>query len=357
MSYASATSVTSPSPPPGFVHAAVITPCVTLALIGTACSSALIPIAVVLFYFSTAKSRRRPLFILNTLMIILGLVLGCLNAFIQMTILHGRYVRPELSTLYTLLIILIPTLADSVLLMRVVTVYPPRELRLGRFIVVYGPITTVKLARLVVDILFIVKWTRAVFDHSTNTYQAGQQAWGTPFPKLAWFLQLADSTYASTLFLSRLREGRMNSHQLRARASAARTRSVESEGTATSYYYRLRTLFWISVSNFVFPVILNLVQLILAFRNPDFLDGAYVLIVNNYISVIGVLLATIWSTSTKVQGVHSPDSTLQVADADGVGTQSPRFAPTVVGDDADDIELFTSTPTADVRYTGVEPDA
>ncbi len=102
--------------------------------------------------------------------------------------------RPELSTLYTILTILIPTLADSVLLMRVVTVYPPRELRLGRFIVVYGPIATVKLSRLVVDILFIVKWTRAVFDHSANTYQAGQQAWGTPFPRLAWFLQLADST-------------------------------------------------------------------------------------------------------------------------------------------------------------------
>lgn len=126
---------------------------------------------------------------------------------------------------------------------------------------------------------------------------------------------------------------------------------------SASYYDRLRTLFWISVSNFVFPVILNLAQLILAFRNPNFLDGAYVLIVNNYISVIGVLLATIWSTSTKVQGVHSTGSTLQIADADGAATQSPRFAPTVVGDDVDDIELFTSTPTADVRYAGVEPNA
>lgn len=42
-------------------------------------------------------------------------------------------------------------------------------------------------------------------------------------------------SYASTLFLSRLREGRMNSHRLRGRASAGRTRSAGSEETASQY--------------------------------------------------------------------------------------------------------------------------
>lgn len=68
---------------------------------------------------------------------------------------------------------------------------------------------------------------------------------------------------------------------------------------AVSYYDRLKTLFWISVSNFVFPVILDLALLVLAFRDAAFLDGAYVLMVSNYVDIVGVLLATIWTTSTK----------------------------------------------------------
>ena len=88
----------------------------------------------------------------------------------------------------------------------------------------------------------------------------------------------------------------------------------------------------------MFPVILNLAQLILAFRNPDFLSGAYVLLVNNYVTIIGVLLATIWSAGTKPQARTSID------DTGGVATQSPRFAPTIVSEDVDHVEL--STPSA-----------
>lgn len=65
------------------------------------------------------------------------------------------------------------------------------------------------------------------------------------------------------------------------------------------YVARLKALFWIGVSNFVFPVILNLVQLIFVFRDPSFLDGSYVFMVNTYVQIIGVLLATMWSTGTR----------------------------------------------------------
>ena len=132
-------------------------------------------------------------------------------------------------------------------------------------------------------------------------------------------------SYASILFLFRLREGR-HTHRRRLSipgvsndtnlseatksqcplrpglgwVSSPRPRPHRSrDGPAVSYYDRLKTLFWISVSNFVFPVVLDLALLVLAFREGSFLDGAYVLLVSNYVDIVGVLLATIWTTSTK----------------------------------------------------------
>ncbi len=62
---------------------------------------------------------------------------------------------------------------------------------------------------------------------------------------------------------------------------------------------RLRTLFWIATSNFVIPVMLNLTQLIYVFRDLEFLHGTYIFLVNNYVQIIGVLLATVWSSGTQ----------------------------------------------------------
>ena len=40
-------------------------------------------------------------------------------------------------------------------------------------------------------------------------------------------------------------------------------------------------------------------QLIFVFRDANFLLGSYVYIVNTYVQIIGVLLATIWCTGTR----------------------------------------------------------
>ena len=64
-----------------------------------------------------------------------------------------------------------------------------------------------------------------------------------------------------------------------------------------SYISRLNTLFWIAVSNFVFPVILNIVQLIFAYQDPDFSHGICIFLANNYVGAIGALFATVWCSS------------------------------------------------------------
>ncbi|PIL26388.1 hypothetical protein GSI_12145 [Ganoderma sinense ZZ0214-1] len=290
-----------PPPPPGY--AAALDPAIKFLLIGTACSATLIPLAVLLFFFSDAAFRRRPLFILNVLIIALGFVEGALNIYIQTRSMLAKPVPVGFSIAFACLEVLVPMLADTVLLLRVVAVYHPKQLQSAACVAgIYVPITAIKIARMTVEILFVVQWTQAITHHGQqNSLFAAQEAWSSPYPKAAWVLQLVDSTYASILFLARLREGR-HTHRHQLSIPGVTNDTTLSEATKISYYDRLKTLFWISVSNFVFPVVLDLALLVLAFRDASFLDGAYVLMFSNYADIVGVLLATIWTTSTKPPG-------------------------------------------------------
>lgn len=60
-----------------------IRPSLGFILVGTIFSSMLIPILVVLFYFSTPNLRKQPIFIANVISILLGIVLGIYNAQLE----------------------------------------------------------------------------------------------------------------------------------------------------------------------------------------------------------------------------------------------------------------------------------
>ena len=68
--------------------------------------------------------------------------------------------------------------------------------------------------------------------------------------------------------------------------------------SVVSYTARLRALFWIAASNFVIPVIFNIAQLVLIFHDESFVHGTYVLLVNIYVEIVSVLLATLWCSSS-----------------------------------------------------------
>lgn len=59
---------------------------------------------------------------------------------------------------------------------------------------------------------------------------------------------------------------------------------------------RLRGLFAIALANFVFPLFMNVTQLILIVRDTNYARGAEVLMANMYISIFGVLFATVWAS-------------------------------------------------------------
>lgn len=69
-----------------------------------------------------------------------------------------------------------------------------------------------------------------------------------------------------------------------------------------TYASRLRGLFWIAVFNFVFPVILNTILAVFLFRDPNPEHAVNILVVNVYVNIICVLLATVWCTGTHWHG-------------------------------------------------------
>jgi hypothetical protein len=109
---------------------------------------------------------------------------------------------------YNILVSSSPLLVESILLIRLWAIYPPRTTPLKTFLAIFIPITLVKLARLANAISFVVCLSAEI--------RAEQSVFGllhsnkSRFPNYAieWFLQVADNTSASVLFLTKLNEVR-----------------------------------------------------------------------------------------------------------------------------------------------------
>ena len=71
--------ISPPPPPPGLNYIAIIKPSLTFLVIGCICTAMLVPITVILFFFSTPSLRRKPIFILNVMSILLGFTEGVLG--------------------------------------------------------------------------------------------------------------------------------------------------------------------------------------------------------------------------------------------------------------------------------------
>jgi hypothetical protein len=143
----------------------------------------------------------------------------------------------------------------------------------------------VKIARAVLIIIFIVQWRRkSVWNQFQTTAQLD-----TWIVKSSWILEMADNGYISILFLWRLNE---RAHIFdRSKIGAAKERGASISG-------RLQSLFWITSTNFIFPLIFNLCQIILLFVADDLLLAASVENVNIYVSIICCVFASIWASTS-----------------------------------------------------------
>ncbi|KAF8638225.1 hypothetical protein AX17_002374 [Amanita inopinata Kibby_2008] len=270
--------------------AKLLSPLYTTLIVTCVWSAMLVPLLVALFFFSNRALRRKPIFIANVLSILLGLALSAVIIALMMSVLLHPLDPPSrsLSLVFASFLCSSSVLVESVLLIRLLAVYPYGKVPLKIFLAIFIPIGLLKTARVINIIIYLVDLSR-ILKPGVNTLLLLQQRW-TEFPnyKIEWFLQVVDNTSASVLFLVRLNKGRI---------LAGQSGAVHGG----SWSALLEALFWIAVSNFVIPVVLSVAQLVVVWVDQNIFDVVPICLVNIYVEIIGVLLATVWAAGTKWQ--------------------------------------------------------
>ncbi|KAG6909187.1 hypothetical protein DXG01_001701 [Tephrocybe rancida] len=172
---------------------------------------------------------------------------------------------------------------DSVLVFRLLAFYPsictPRR---TYFMVLAFPVT-VKCARLTCVTLFLHNIGQARTDGPGGIFTVVGGFWyRNPYLVAEWSLQIADNLYCTLFFLWKLRKFYNGEHNNK----LTRNKTLLA---------RLRSIFAIALANFVFPLFMNIAQLILVLRDVHYPRGAEILMANLYVAIIGLLFATVWA--------------------------------------------------------------
>ena len=97
------------------------------------------------------------------------------------------------------LVFFIPTFVQSILLVRVLAVYPPRRLPWSRIFTIYTPIVLIKTARLINQCFLAVNMVKATRGTPLGGLESGPVIWRQPYARVGWFLQIFDDTYVLLL--------------------------------------------------------------------------------------------------------------------------------------------------------------
>ncbi|KAI5998181.1 hypothetical protein EDD15DRAFT_2194368 [Pisolithus albus] len=289
-------SVTSAEAVKVFISA--IHPSFDFILASTALSASLFTLLVALFVFSTKESRCRVVFRLNVFAICLALTLGVLIGLACGKVItdpfnhawEGFYVAAVAFALCS------PLLYDSILLTRLIVLYPIANTPSVTLVKIFAFPFCVKCARIVVLILFLDGYTES--GYVTKSFAREQDASWYRNPKITaeWILQMADNFFRVCEKIHRRLLPLQTPHQ----------HVVYSKGWVPSMYFlanniseRIRQMFYISVANFVFPLLFNIAQIILITTDRHPTAGAVVVVINNYVTLMGVLCATLWFSGSQ----------------------------------------------------------
>ncbi|EKM48940.1 uncharacterized protein PHACADRAFT_202207 [Phanerochaete carnosa HHB-10118-sp] len=268
-------------------------------LIGTIFGSMLVPILICLFYFSTSTTRRQSVFIMNVIMILFGITIAIWN---NQIVLLGilRTTKPVSSvdiSAFTVVFGIAPWFADLVLALRLLVVFPPSQTPKAKLAAVFAFPITVKIVRLSCVIAYYHTWDKET-EHAGSALQAAETVdyRHSPYTKVEWFLQIFDNFYLSALFILRLYRSQIF-NAMSGRRPNDQNRFAQSSSNSLSS--RLKFLFWIALGNFVFPVIFNIILIIDLYTDPNYIvNTIFLLFTNYYVSIIGVVFATVWSSSS-----------------------------------------------------------
>ncbi|KAI6102208.1 hypothetical protein F5141DRAFT_259915 [Pisolithus sp. B1] len=238
----------------------------------------LLTLLAILLAFSTPASRSLLVFKLNVVAILAALVTGILNGYINaLGLLEPFASDATLSICFTFAFFTLcpPLFYDSILLLRVLTLYPIRSTPLLTLAKVLAVPILVKCGRLVCLSLFLHGY---YVNYVTNG--PATDWFRNPYVTSEWALQVTDNMYSCGFFLYKL---------------YVRGSEISKFGSGSTMVYLIRNIFLVSCANFVFPVLFNIAQIISITTNRSYLTTTLLVLINGYVSVIGVLGATIWA--------------------------------------------------------------
>ncbi|KAI6101732.1 hypothetical protein EDD16DRAFT_1716316 [Pisolithus croceorrhizus] len=244
----------------------------------TAFSACLFTLAVVLLALSTKESRRRVVFRLNLFAICLALTMGIFVCLINGKAIVDPFNQVSTSMFITAVasIYFPPLLYDSILLCRLLALYPPARTSLVTLLKFFAFPFCVKCARVVVITLLIYENSKAATTTEVLVQDEANVWFRDPWLIAEWTLQISDNTYSVSLFLYNLH---------------VRARPLKSKGGIRN---RIRQVFYVSLANFIFPLVFDIAQLILVLTDHSPNTGGLLVLINNYVTVMGVMGATIW---------------------------------------------------------------
>jgi len=304
-----------PPPPPGTAYLAAVKPQLAFLMLAVGLGSPQVPIAIMLFFFSTPQSRRHPMFFLNVLVCALTIANSILETVIDTTnILEPTRILPTHTYLAQIsMALLVPWVSDAVLVVRLLAFFPRATTANSTYVRVFAFPVIVKTVRLSVLIAYFVS-TKLKVEGLVSILRVGEVTWfRNPYITTEWILQALDNTYLSGFFIYKARVFYKQSQT----GTIYRGKSVVQ---------RIKGLLTIALGNFVFPVILNILQVIFILTDPDFTKGTYILITNCYITPLGVLFATIWTSSHHWNSQNNPGSHFSAGFTETVGRFRIRSA-------------------------------
>ena len=212
-------------PPPDYNYIPLMEPSFIFVLISLPFASVLIPVFLLIFFFSTPNSRKTLLFALNIIIVLLGIVEGVLSTIVQVRvficargenasvdsvnqsiiILHPQHPVPDhLFLAYIGIALYTPIVVDCILILRLSAVYPASITPSIRRMPILSVPLLCTAARIVCVSFFVHRW--AVLGSQSTAEMASNIVWPhNPMIIADWSIQLFENSYCSILFLMRLR--------------------------------------------------------------------------------------------------------------------------------------------------------
>ncbi|KAI0052731.1 hypothetical protein FA95DRAFT_1601761 [Auriscalpium vulgare] len=268
-----------------------VTPSITFMMIDSTMGAVLFSMLLALFFFSTPSLTRKPIFVLNVIAVLLGIAYAIVALYVEIhTIKHPAVpLNPQVIIAIGVINGITPTFVDSILLLRLCAISPFHTTPRLVYLVVLGFPVLLKVGRLTNCIIYVHSYARIrKASIAADTASSGASIIATshlPSVKIEWICQVVDDVYCSSVFLFQM-------YCQGAFFGPTSGWSTAEKLTAE----KLKTLFWICASTFVFPVVLGVVQVAIYLNSPqNYLLALYVENVNFHFTIMGVIFATVWA--------------------------------------------------------------